>query len=150
VSLELKADHGQYWDYIIPDNGLKNPYFKNPARNEQYAKPGQDVNVSAFPRSRNALIPMPLRVDVAKFNGNESSGQKESDGEYVFLEITRATEPIGLVLTAAGDGTYKRIGYFYIGRRDLPEEEERDGFWTPGEREWDWNEDLEIRIATIV
>ena len=147
----MKADHGQYWDYIIPDNGLENPYFKNPARNEQYAKLGQDMNVSAFPRSRNALIPMPPRAEVVKSGSNESSGRKESgDGQYVFLEITRATEPIGLVLTAADDETYKRIGYFYVGRRDLPEEQERDGFWTPGERGWDWNEDLEICTATIV
>jgi hypothetical protein len=147
----LKAGHGQYWDYIIPDNGLENPYFKNPARNEQYAKPGQDVKAFGFPRSRNALIPMPLRVDMAKSGSNESSGRKESEnGQYVFLEITRATEPIGRVLTRDGDGTYNRIGSFYMRRRDLPEEEEGDGFWTPCEKEWDWIEILEICTATIV
>jgi hypothetical protein len=140
----------QYWDYIIPDNGLKNPCFQNPARNEQYAKPEQTVNVSAFPRSRYALIPMPLRVDMAKSGGSLSAGKDVDDGDYVFLEITRAAEPIGLVLTGAGDGTYKRIVYFYMGRRDLPEDEESDGFWTPGEREWDWNEYLEIRTVSIV
>jgi hypothetical protein len=114
-------------------------------------KPRQTVNFSAFPRSRYAVIPMPLTVDVAKLVSNESSERKESgDGKYVFLEIARATEPIGLVLTTAGDGTYKRIGYFYMGRRDLPEEEEKDGGWTPGEREADWNKNLEIRAATIV
>lgn len=109
------------------------------------------MNISAFPRSRYALIPMPLRVDVVKSGSNKCSGQKESDdGKYHFLEIPRATEPVGLVLTTAGDGTYRRAWYFYMGRRDLPEQEEGDEFWTPGEREWDWNKNLEIRTATIV
>jgi hypothetical protein len=38
----------------------------------------------------------------------------------------------------------------YMGRRDLQEQEERDGIWIPGEREWDWNENLEIRTACCV
>ena len=37
------------------------------------------------------------------------------------------------MLATAGNGTYKRFGYFYMGRGELPEEEERDVFWTPGE-----------------
>jgi hypothetical protein len=139
----------QYCDYIIPDNGLNNPYFQNPARNEQYAKPEQTVNVFTFPRSRYSLIRIPLRVDMVKSGGSLSAG-KDVDGDYIFLEIPRAAEPIGLVLTWAGDGTYKIIGYFYMGRRDLRGDEESDGFWTPGEREWDWDEDFEIRTVSIV
>ena len=41
--------------------------------------------------------------------GSATDQKSLADASNIFLEITRATEPIGLVLTAAGDGTYKRI-----------------------------------------
>jgi hypothetical protein len=102
-------------------------------------------------RNRPSTSLLSLAVVILSFvSGGSLSAGKDVDGDYIFLEIPRAAEPIGLVLTWAGDGTYKIIGYFYMGRRDLRGDEESDGFWTPGEREWDWDEDFEIRTVSIV
>jgi hypothetical protein len=93
---------------------------------------------------------MPARVDAVKSGSVAGKENGDGDEKYVFLEIARAAEPMGIVLIGVSDGLYRRIGYFYMGRRELPEEEEMDGFWSPGEREWDWNDGLELRTLTII
>jgi hypothetical protein len=72
------------------------------------------------------------------------------EGEYVFLEITRAPEPTGVVLEEMPDGLYRRIGYFLMGRRATSLDEQRDGFWSGGARDWDWDAGLDIHSLTIV
>lgn len=68
----------------------------------------------------------------------------------MFLEITRAPEPAGIVLEALPDGLHKRIGYFLMGRRATSLDEQRDGFWSAGERDWNWDAGLEVCTLTIV
>jgi hypothetical protein len=64
----------------------------------------------------------------------------------------RTDTPIGIVLTDSDDddGTYKRIGFFCMGRRDLSDEDELDGLWSPGARGWDWDGGLEMGTVAVV
>lgn len=72
------------------------------------------------------------------------------DGPYVFLEIVRAPEPTGIVLEELPGGLHKRIGYFLMGRRATSLDEQQDGFWSAGERDWNWDEGLEMSTLTVV
>jgi len=70
--------------------------------------------------------------------------------EYVFLEIARGPEPTGIVLTYVGDGAYKRIGFFFLGRREIDESEKYENINSPGTRWWDWDEALRICELKII
>ncbi|KAH7360820.1 heterokaryon incompatibility protein-domain-containing protein [Rhexocercosporidium sp. MPI-PUGE-AT-0058] len=170
-----------YWDYIIPDNDHLNPYLRNPQRNEQYAQPGQAVNISVWPPLPFSSLPeAELQIDTAPgrsdrilkglserfselgvkkrqgmeedtFEGASDKGGTDSEEtEYIFLEICRAPEPRGLVLVVAEDGNVKRIGYFFLGGRELTVEERTDGNWSAGSRDWDWNAGLETKRVSII
>ncbi len=125
-----------------------NPRFQNPAKNEQYAQPGQSAIVSVLPGSITS-VPRTISSQPSKSIAEGTGKEIPQDDDYVFLEVTRAPEPTGIVLEALAGNTYKRIGFFHLGRRETSEDEKRDGCWSAGERDWSWDERLKECSLTI-
>jgi hypothetical protein len=113
------------------------------------------VNISVFPPAsitptpRAAIAIAPVRAPSSTGGPGAGTGTGTS-APYVFLEITRNPNPTGIVLEALPNDTYKRIGYFNMGRKATTPEEQRDGFWSAGERDWGWDEGLEMCTLVIV
>jgi hypothetical protein len=144
-------------DYIVPDDGSsniccnrrENPNLGHTSQSTIYRN--GEANVAVFPPVRSRPFPSPARpTSILKPDPKRETQQEEPGPYFWFLEGHRDDGPTGLVLVRKDDGTFKRIGYFRMGRSELTAGEKMDGLWSPGRRDWEWDEGFEECTITIV
>jgi hypothetical protein len=154
--IETEGNPHIYWDYIIPDGGAANPHFMKAAKSGR-ARPNtqyliRDKLISKADAESAQSKPTMRRIP-PQASGSPGPGHRvgnQSGQSFWFLELTWNDTPTGLVLVDAGDGTYKRTGFFMMGRNNDPEDLWVNGVHISGRREWDWDRGLEMRTITIV
>ncbi len=143
-----------YWDYLIPDDGAGNPYFKRPIKyrgkggNSQRRNEGDEILFARAerddPNRQHAIRPTPPKGSTLILRK-----AKKSENYFWFLEITWGDTPTGLVLVDNGDGTFKRVAFFRMGRNNYKYDESSPEVFYSGKRDWSWDDGLRMCTVTI-
>jgi hypothetical protein len=143
-----------YWDYIIPDGGMENPYIKQ-ASKDYTGK--WDRNPQKLIERRigfaTSVEPELGGVDTRPTppSGSANIASATRSDSFWFLEVTWDDTPTGLVLFRREDGSFERVGFFFMGRNNYQKASWiYRGSQPAGARDWNWDEGLRICTITIV
>lgn len=145
-----------YCDFILPDEIDFYEKLSGRYKSSINAQRLPDEEMTAWPKyydakeewnmTKHARFPeRPTPPDAQqKMPPMSDGGLKEP--MFWLLEISHTHTPSGLLLTRVPDDTYMRVGYFYMGRNNLPP----DGIAKSPPRDWDLDVMLRMRELRLI
>jgi hypothetical protein len=143
------------WDFIVLDGGEFDMDFgrvsmmcaPQPANEQYYLKNRVSALMSATAGRAGGSATRKVPPDGKAVVPEEVRTGKE----FWFLEITWDNVPTGLALREVGEGLFKRVGFFKMGRNQVVDPDDMPmPVENLGPRPWDWDESLNMCTITII